>query len=241
MPGQTGKVQMPEQPVNEKVLILGGTREAAELADQLVRKGHAVTSSLAGRTKEPKPVAGTIRIGGFGGPEGLAGYLAENNFNRLIDATHPFAVNISVNAKIASQTSGIPLEIHKRIPWEKQPGDLWLEVQTLEQARDVIPQNARVLLALGSQHIDLFKSRQDVFFLVRMVDTPAEPLPLPNHELLIGKPSSSWCEEKQLLEHHAITHIVCRNSGGKGAYAKITAARKAALEVIIVKMPETIK
>ena len=220
--------------MSEKILILGGTKEAVELATKLIDQGHDVTTSLAGRTREPKPVSGQLRTGGFGGAEGLADYLIKGRFTKLIDATHPFAKQISVNAIEAAKLGNIKLEIHTRPSWEKQKGDSWIEVTSLQEACESIPENARVLLALGSQYIDLFQTRGDVFFLVRMVDQPQAPLPLPNHQLLIGKPSLDWREEKAMLERHSITHIVCRNSGGTGAYAKIKAARELGMQVIII-------
>lgn len=224
----------------EKILILGGTKEAAELAAELVAAGHDVTTSLAGRTAEPEPVAGRVRTGGFSGggrngAEGLASWLTENGFTRLIDATHPFAKQISANAEAAARLTGITFERRTRRPWQKQPGDTWIEVGSLEEARDAIPAGASVLLALGSQHIAPFAERSDVHFVIRMVDLPTDPLPFANHELVLGKPPSGAAEERTLLERYGITHIVCRNSGGSGAYAKIEAARKLGLPVIMIR------
>lgn len=218
----------------DKILILGGTREAADLAAELVALGHDVTTSLAGRTREPEPVAGNVRIGGFGGAAGLAAYLAANGFTRLIDATHPFAKRISANAAEAATIAGVPLEVRRREPWARQSGDHWIEVETLDAARDAIPPGARVLLALGSQHIAPFAARADVHFTVRMVDPPQAPLALPDHELVIGKPGATAEEEAVLLKRYAITHLVCRNSGGERSRAKIDAARMLALPVIIL-------
>ncbi len=220
----------------EKILILGGTAEAAELAEKLHAQGHDVTTSLAGRTREPRPVAGHVRMGGFGGAQGLADFLAANGFTRLIDATHPFATRISANATAVAKLTAIAFEQHQRPGWQRQPGDRWTEVASLEQARDCLPRSARVLLALGSQHIAAFSSRADVHFLVRMVDPPQAALTLPDHELLIGKPGDA-AKETALLTAHRITHVVCRNSGGKGAYAKIEAARGLDLEVVIIERP----
>ena len=216
-----------------RVLILGGIREAADLAEQLVARGHYVISSLAGRTKEPMPLAGEVRIGGFGGAGGLAVFIKDNAIDVLIDATHPFAKNISANALIATETTKCHLIIYARAAWQKQVGDTWCNVETLEAAREAIPQNARVLLALGSQHIALFQARTDVHFVVRMVDAPATLLPLAKHTLVLGKPGDVVAET-QLLVKHAISHIICRNSGGVGAYAKIKAARQLHLPVIII-------
>ncbi|MEQ8480467.1 MAG: cobalt-precorrin-6A reductase [Hoeflea sp.] len=227
---------MPASAPSEAILILGGTKEASDLARQLVtgRPGARIITSLAGRTKEPAPLAGEVRTGGFGGAQGLARYIRENGITLLIDATHPFARQISANAAEAARLTGIPLEIRTRKPWAKQPGDRWTEVKTLEEAREAIPEGARVLLALGSQHIGLFSSREHVHFVVRMIDRPAEPLTLPDHTLVLGRPGDSAAVETMLLIAHSITHIVCRNSGGKAAYAKIEAARQMGLPVIMI-------
>ncbi|MEM5474186.1 cobalt-precorrin-6A reductase [Hoeflea sp. AS60] len=228
---------MPNNPeITETILILGGTKEAADLARELVaaRPEARIITSLAGRTKEPAPVAGETRIGGFGGVEGLARYLRETGVTRLIDATHPFARQISANAVQAARIAGVPHENRTRKPWARQPGDNWVEVETLEQARDTIPPRARVLLALGSQYIGLFASRDDVHFVVRMIDPPKTPLELPDHALVLGRPGDTPAAETMLLIAHKVTHIVCRNSGGTAAYAKIEAARELGLPVIMV-------
>ncbi len=221
--------------MSETVLILGGTKEAMELAARLVTQhpDWRIVTSLAGRTREPAPLAGETRIGGFGGAEGLAEYLRAEGVTRLIDATHPFARRISENAIKASRLAGVPLETLTRPPWERQPGDDWIEVASLDEARDALPAGARVLLALGSQHIAIFAERGDVHFVVRMVDPPAAPLPLPDHELVLGRPGTVT-QEEALLAGHAISHIVCRNSGGEASYAKIEAARDLGITVVMV-------
>lgn len=218
----------------QKILILGGTREAAELAADLVAQGHDVTTSLAGRTKEPNPLKGTVRIGGFGGTQGLADYLESEGFHRLVDVTHPFAKQVSANAKEAARITGVAFESRIRPPWKKQPGDQWKEVSSLEEARDYLPAGARVFLALGRQHISIFSTRTDVHFTVRMINPPAEPLALEHHQIILGRPGNMTAE-KALLQRNAITHLVCRNSGGESAYAKIKAARQLGMEVVIVQ------
>ncbi|HWU64615.1 MAG TPA: cobalt-precorrin-6A reductase [Ensifer sp.] len=220
--------------IPEKILILGGTKEAAELAHKLLAKGLDVTTSLAGRTREPAPVAGKVRTGGFGGAEGLAAYLNAEGITRVIDATHPFAKTISANAVKACKLAAVPLDVRTRAPWQRQPGDNWIEVVTLEEAANALPENARVLLALGSQHLDAFLSRTDCHFVIRMVDPPNARLAFQSHVILTAKPSQDPNEEATLLRAHAITHIVARNSGGEGAYAKIVAARTMGLPVVMV-------
>ena len=223
--------------MSDKILLLGGTKEAAILAETLVSEGQEVITSLAGRTREPKSVAGQSRVGGFGGAEKLAEWITQNAITRVIDATHPFATQISKNAAIACKIAGIPLQKQTRQPWQAKPGDNWLEVDTLQQAAKAIPAQARVLLALGSQHLSAFSSRDDVHFVVRMVDAPQTPPELSDHQVILGRPSADWHQEAELLKKHNISHVVCRNSGGSGAYAKIIAARELAIPVIIIKMP----
>jgi precorrin-6A/cobalt-precorrin-6A reductase len=226
---------MPGSGQHKNILILGGTREAAALAFELHETGeYDVTTSLAGRTKEPAPVAGQVRIGGFGGVEGLAAYLRDNAVDKVIDATHPFATTISANAVKACGMTGVPLEIRTRQQWEKVPGDNWLEVSDLEEAARALPSAARVFLALGRQYLDAFKARSDCHFVIRMVDEPSEPLGFANCVIIAAKPSAHWHEEQALFQKHQITHLVARNSGGDGGYAKIIAAREMGLPVVMV-------
>jgi precorrin-6A/cobalt-precorrin-6A reductase len=219
--------------VPDRILILGGTREAARQAEELSRSAD-VTTSLAGRTKEPAPLAGVVRSGGFGGIEGLARYLAENSITRVIDATHPFARTISANAIEACRIAGVPLEIVTRPQWQEQPGDNWTEVASIKAAVKALPADARVLLALGRQHIEPFAARTDCHFVIRMVDPPQTLLAFAHHDLVLAKPSSDPEDEKWLMQHHRISHVVSRNSGGDGAYAKIIAARDLGLPVIMI-------
>ncbi|GLQ37517.1 precorrin-6A reductase [Rhizobium albus] len=225
--------------VPETILILGGTLEAAEIAARLAasRKARIVTS-LAGRTREPKPMAGETRIGGFGGADGLATYLEDNAVGLLIDATHPFAGTISTNARRAADICAIPLISLARPAWEAVDGDRWQRVATIADAVTAIPEGATVLLALGRQHIAPFAGRADVTFVIRMVDEPEAELPFARFVLVLGKPDLDIAAEESMLVAHGIDTIVCRNSGGRGAYAKIEAARRLGLPVIMIDRPE---
>ncbi|PSH69805.1 cobalt-precorrin-6A reductase [Phyllobacterium brassicacearum] len=224
-------------PVSERpILILGGTAEAAKLAARLVSQGHRVISSLAGRTREPAILDGEVRIGGFGGARGLTGYIARENVSLLIDATHPFATQISDNALIAAASTKIPFVRLERPAWHARPGDNWTSVTSIEEAVSAIPARARVLLALGRQHIAPFSRRGDVHFVVRMIDPPEQPLDLVDFELELSKPGKVE-DEAAFLAKRRLTHIVCRNSGGSASYTKIKAARELGLPVIIIDRP----
>ncbi|SMC82597.1 cobalt-precorrin-6A reductase [Rhizobium sp. RU36D] len=219
---------------HERILILGGTAEATAMAARLIAEGKQVISSLAGRTVEPVLPPGEVRIGGFGGSEGLARYLLENHISLVIDATHPFASRISQNAQLACDSTGVPLKALQRPRWEPRGDDHWTSVQDLTQAARALPGGARVFLALGRQYLDAFTGRTDCHFVIRMIDPPASPLPFASAELVLGKPSDEE-EECALLMAHAITHLVCRNSGGPAGYGKIAAARSLGLPVIMVE------
>ena len=148
------------------ILILGGTAEAAKLATLLQAPRRRVISSLAGRTLAPGKIEGDVRIGGFGGARGLANYLAEEKIRLLIDATHPFATQISDNAIIAAAKTDTPFVRLERPPWQAIPGDKWILVGSLQQAAEAIPLQSRVLLALGKQHIAAFTANNNVHFVL---------------------------------------------------------------------------
>ncbi len=218
------------------VLILGGTAEAVKLAAALVGRGYRTISSLAGRTSNPAKIEGEVRTGGFGGADGLADYLRRENIPLLVDATHPFATQISDNAIAAAEATGIPFVRLERPEWRRKPGDIWISVATLEEAVAAAPSKARILLALGRQHIAPFSKRRDVFFVVRMIDPPETPLDLFDFELELSKPGKKD-EEAAFLTRKRLTHIICRNSGGAASYAKISAARELGLPVIMIERP----
>lgn len=218
------------------ILILGGTHEALKIAEQLCNvDGLRVVTSLAGRVKNPKTPAGELRLGGFGGVDGLAQYLEDEAINLLIDATHPFAENISRNAVAACAQTNIERLHILRPEWKPTPEDHWFSVPNLDKAVGALPETATVFLALGSQHLAPFSERKDIRFIARMIEPPASEFT--NLEILIAKPSNILEAEIELLESNRITHIVCRNSGGTGAWQKLLAARKLQLPVIMIERP----
>lgn len=221
-----------------KLLVLGGTREARDVAAGAVSAGHEVTTSLAGRTSAPREVAGDVRVGGFGGAEGLARWLREHRAEAVIDATHPFAVRISAAAADACRATGTPLLALRRPAVEPGPGDDWTRVADAEAAARALPSGARVLLTLGRQRLDPFMQRRDVWYLARMVDPPGDPLP-PTMQALIGRGPFTLDEERELLRTHAISVLVTRDAGGVAAAPKLTAARERGVPVMVIDRPRT--
>lgn len=222
---------------HKSVLILGGTTEASALAGLLVEAGHwRVITSLAGRTVNPALPRGDHHSGGFGGIDGLVRYLAAERIDLIVDATHPFATQISGHAAEAAARSDIPCLRLARPAWVAAPGDIWTVVEDEQQAADSIPGGAVAFLALGRQYLQPFAARTDVRFVIRMVDPPRD-LPVENATVILGKPSDSAATEKALFQEHGISHLIARNSGGPAGYGKIDAARMLSLPVLMIAPP----
>ena len=224
-----------------RVLILGGTGDAAELAAKASTiKGIEVITSLAGRTRQPSVPTGHVRIGGFGGEAGLADYLREMQINFLIDATHPFATQISCNAAAAAAAVGLQHLMLVRPAWQKVKGDRWQEVDSVEAAAASLPNQAkRVLLTVGRQQLAAFASLDDIWFLMRLIDPPAPDALVPKGMLLCDRGPFALEHEREILLQHEIETIVSKNSGGEATYAKIIAARELGVNIVMVSRKAT--
>ncbi len=223
----------------KRILILGGTAEARQLAGVLAsRNDLAVTLSLAGRTMQPLPQPVPVRVGGFGGVEGLARYLSAERVDLLIDATHPYAAAISANAAEAANIAHVPLLALRRPPWRPVAGDHWVEVETMQQAVAALGQAPRrVFLALGRKELAPFTAAPQHLYLVRSVDPVDPPLAVPQAIYLTARGPFSEAEDRALIERHRIDAIVAKNSGGEATYGKIAAARALHLPVVMLKRP----
>ena len=216
-----------------RVLILGGTREARILAARLVEAGHVVTTSLAGRTTDPRIPAGDLRIGGFGGVDGLADAL--DGVDRMVDASHPFAVKISVAAWQASTRCAVPLLHLVRPPWRPGPEDRWIDVPDLAAAPAALPAAARtVFLAVGTGGLTQFKAPAGVEVVARVMSR--DPTVPPSVRQIVGEPLSSVDAEAALFQAHRIDALVAKNAGGP-TDAKFGAARRLGLPVVMVRRP----
>jgi precorrin-6A/cobalt-precorrin-6A reductase len=219
------------------VLILGGTAEARELAAELDGAGVPVITSLAGRVARPRLPAGAVRIGGFGGPEALEGWLHDHGIVAVVDATHPFAERISASASAACPRAGVPLLRLERPGWSEREGDRWRWVDDLAAAAAAIPAlGERVLLTTGRQGLHAFASVDAAWFLIRCVDPPAPPLPA-RHELVLYRGPYTRAGELSLIDGHDIDLVVTKDSGGRHTEAKLDAARERRLPVIVVRRP----
>lgn len=194
--------------------------------------------SYAGRTGSPVAQPLPMRVGGFGGVAGLVDYLQREGISHVVDATHPFAAQMSRNAIAACDQTGLPLIALERPAWSPGPGDQWQTVADIEAAVAALPAApAKVFLAIGKQTLAPFAARPQHHYLLRLVDPPEEALPLPQTTVVIARGPFDAAGDTALLQAHGIGHIVAKNAGGAGAEAKLTAARTLRLPVILIDRP----
>ncbi len=222
-----------------KILILGGTTEARQLAERLAQRTDLeVTLSLAGRTTSPVVHAVPVRVGGFGGAEGLAGHLAVERIDALIDATHPYANVISANAAAAARKAAVPFVALHRPPWKAVAGDRWVDVSDTRAAVQAIgPHSRNVFVALGRNELAPFSTAPQHHYLIRSVDPVDPPLPLAHVTYITARGPFSEASDRALMTTHRIEVVISKNSGGSAAYGKIAAARALGIEVIMPRRP----
>lgn len=223
----------------KRLSIVGGTGDAVRLAARAIDlPGLEVITTLAGRTREPNTIAGTVRIGGFGGEAGLVTYLQTEKIDLIIDATHPFAAQISWHVAGAATKVEIPRLMLLRPAWARSPEDNWIEVENIEAAVAAIPASAeRIFVTIGRQQLAPFAVLRDRWCLMRSIDPPDSNIPLPPGKLLLDRGPFSLDRERELLRDYQIQAIVSKNSGGDATYAKIIAARELSLPVVMVQRP----
>lgn len=216
---------------------MGGTADASLLAAEIARARIDAVYSYGGRTRAPADQPLPTRIGGFGGVSGLADYIRREAITHVIDATHPFAAEMSRNAVEACAETGTPLIALEREPWTKAPGDDWIEVVDVHAAVAALPEApANVFLAIGRQHIAPFATKPQHAYTLRFVDPPESPLPFAA-DVIVSRGPFTLDGELEMLRMRGIAWIVARNSGGDGARAKIDAARMLGLPVIMFSRP----
>lgn len=247
-PPTTPRPGATERPLS-RVLVLGGTGEARELAGRLVEVGVEVVSSLAGRTVEARLPVGEVRRGGFGGVEGLAQWLrdGDNPVDAVVDATHPFAATMTEHAVAATRQVGVPFLVLRRPGWTRSspspshrpgqgtPGDRWHWADSLDSAAQLLPSlGERVFLTIGRQGLKTF-ANTGLWTLARCVDPP-EPLPTWCTLILDRGPYDVDSERTVLRDHH-IDVLVTKDSGGPQTSAKLTAARELGVPVVLIRRP----
>lgn len=221
-----------------RALILGGTADASLLAAEIARAGIDAVYSYGGRTRAPADQPLPTRIGGFGGVSGLADYIRREGITHVVDATHPFAAEMSRNVVEACAQTGTPLLALERAPWIKASDDTWIEVADVNAAAAALPDApANVFLAIGRQHIAPFAAKPQHAYTLRFVDPPDAPLPFAA-DVIVSRGPFTLHSELEMLRTRGIARIVARNSGGDGARAKVDAARMLGLPVVMISRPQ---
>jgi len=227
-------------PVPVHVLVLGGTTEARRLAESLAGDQRVrVTTSLAGRVASPRLPPGDVRVGGFGGSDGLAEWVRTHRVDALVDATHPFAATMSRNAAEAAAQAHVPLLALRRPGWVAQDGDRWHSVASLAEAATLLPAlGERVFLTTGRMGLAAFATEglDALWFLVRSVDAPEPPCP-GRMDVLLDRGPFSLEGERELIRRHRVDVLVTKDSGGDATAPKLTAAREAGIPVVVVRRP----
>jgi precorrin-6A/cobalt-precorrin-6A reductase len=220
------------------VLILGGTTEARELAQALRGRDLTITMSLAGRTAAPAAQPVPVRRGGFGGVEGLAEFLRAHHVDLLLDATHPYAETISMNAMQAAQSTNTPILTVRRPEWSAVPGDVWIDVANAEVAARALGNSPRrVFLGVGRQELGPFNTMPQHFYVVRSVDPVDPPLDVPRAYYILARGPFTEDEDRAVFESFSIDAVIAKNSGGDATYSKIAAARALGIPVFMFKRP----
>ncbi len=223
---------------HEHVLVLGGTREARKAAELLTEHGLRVTFSLAGVTERPLlPAGAALRMGGFGGAQGLAEWIVTYGVAAVVDATHPYAAVMGRNACRAAGMTDVPLVRLERPAWRPHPGDRWVEVPSLKVAARMLPSQARVMSWLGGRGLAALTGRGDLWLVARLVSGPSFSIP-PRWRILHERPRRGVAGEMALLRGVRAEWAVCRNSGGHAGRGKLEAARRLGLPVMMIARPE---
>ena len=221
--------------MTKRVLILGGTGDARKMAARLVGDGHFVVSSMAGVTSSPVLPKGEVRVGGFGGVDGLVDYITAETFDVVVDATHPFAAQISANCAAAAARCGLPFLVFERLAWQARVGDEWISARDVADAAGKLEAGAVAFVTIGRKEIGTFAGRSDVQVVARMIEPPGIEVP-ERWRIVLARPPFSLEDEVRLMRDAEVSVLVSKNAGGAGR-AKLDAARALGLPVVMIERP----
>lgn len=219
-----------------RILILAGTAEARDLARKLMARRHDITSSLAGSTDDPNLPDGRVRMGGFGGADALASYIASEDFELVIDATHPYAGTISAEAITAAAKRKVPLIRFDRPAWPEPEGANWTHFADIASALRAVPARKKALVTTGQKDLDVIARCPKADFLVRVIDPPDMAMP-DNARLLLARPPYTLKSETELMGRNGITHLITKNSGSPQTRDKLSAAQALGVSVFMIDRP----
>lgn len=220
------------------ILILSGTGEGREIAATLHQNGVSLIASLAGATRNPRNQAVPTRIGGFGGASGFETYLKEHEITAVLDATHPFAHDISQRSHRVCVALNIPYCLFARPAWVATEQDLWTSLVDETEAAAHIKPSSTVFLATGRKTLNKFENLSNCYLICRQIDPPDGPFPFPNGEFLIGRPPFSVADEIALFRKLVVDWLIVKNAGGTASFSKLEAARELGLHVGMIERPD---
>ena len=220
------------------ILILSGTGEGREIAATLHQNGVSLIASLAGATRNPRNQAVPTRIGGFGGASGFETYLKEHEITAVLDATHPFAHDISQRSHRVCVALNIPYCLFARPAWVATEQDLWTSLVDETEAAAHIKPSSTVFLATGRKTLNKFENLSNCRLICRQIDPPDGPFPFPNGEFLIGRPPFSVADEIALFRKLVVDWLIVKNAGGTASFSKLEAARELGLHVGMIERPD---
>lgn len=225
-----------------RFLILGGTGEGARLARAAVaRFGEraSVISSLAGRTATPSEIPGLVRVGGFGGVEGLVKYLRDEAIDAVVDATHPFAAAMSRHAVAACARASVPLQVLRRPPWPALAGERRILVPDMAAAAVALGEIGarRIFVTTGTRDLDKLAAVPNAWYLIRLIEPVKAPLPLPHYAAIYARGPFAETADRRLMEEHGIDALLAKHSGGGATFGKILAARELGIPVVMIERP----
>lgn len=218
------------------LLLLGGTGEARQIAEQL--RGTDAVISLAGATRTPDAQPLHTRVGGFGGAAGFRDYLQEAAITAVLDVTHPFAARITERTAQICQDVPMPYLQFLRPPWEAKPGDNWIEIEAEVEAADHIPKGSTVFLGTGRQTLERFANLAGHEVICRQIDPPENAFPFAGGRFLVGRPPFSVEDEVALFRKLGVDYLVVKNAGGAPSRTKLTAARQLGIPVLMIARPQ---
>ncbi|AXI54648.1 Precorrin-6A reductase (plasmid) [Pseudoseohaeicola sp. NH-UV-7] len=220
------------------LLLLAGASEARGIADALRSCDQMrVTASLHFAERTAGPLAVPTRIGGFGGGNRFAAFLAENRITAVLDATHPFAAEITQRSRRICRDLNLPYAQVLRPEWQAVKGDIWHDVGDETEAAQIIPPEARVFTTTGRATIEKFAGLRAQHLFVRQLRDGAQPRPVDRMTYVRGVGPFSVTDEIALFQKLNITWLVARNAGGVINYTKIEAARALGIDVAMIRRP----
>ncbi len=236
--GRDGVVHGATWGVRVTILLLAGTSEARDIAAGLARARRDAVVSLAEDRRAAGAFALPVRLGGFGGPDGFRAYVKDAGISAVVDATHPYAAEISNRTAAICTALGLPYLHVVRAPWVPQDGDTWTEIAREEEAAEIIPEHTTVFLGTGRRSLHRFAGLEGRRVICRLIDPPTAPFPFEGGEFLIGRPPFAVAREVSVFTQLGIDWIVVKNAGGEASATKLIAARMLGIPVLMIARPK---